>query len=354
MTERLSVHPAEFWEAATTIQKLFKRKTCIAGRRGDCEGRIVEAHTIPRSQLEKIAVNGHVYDFRGTPGDLYRNQGLFSVDKRGIGQFSVLNFFCSEHDRAIFSHLENDELIFDDHQLALLHYRAMGAELYKKVNALNLSDFLIERLKGRRDRGVPAKLEMTQSLRAGQLLGLRDMSKAFGRCEEILVKEKYTEIHAAIIYFKSMPSIMTVGGFSPEFDYDGRRLQKLGRADKEYHQVGLSILVSQGRAAVVFTWLREANVCERFVESFLTKDPSLFTTLVIQTAFEHLENTCMNIEWWDGLRSVERTILLRRMQFAGSPTEERMASCLGYCGITFDQWDFESFKVVRMNRPVVS
>jgi hypothetical protein len=193
-----------------------------------------------------------------------------------------------------------------------------------------------------------------QTLRAGQLLGLRDMSKAFGRCEEILVKEKYTEIHAAIIYFKRIPSIMTVGGFSPEFDYEGRLLQKLGRADKEYHQVGLSILASQGRAGVVFTWLREANICGRFVESFLTKNPSLFATLVIQTAFEHLENTCKNIKWWDGLRSIERAMLLRRMQFAGSPTEERMASCLGYCGITFDQWDFENLKVVRMDRLAVS
>jgi hypothetical protein len=164
MIEKLAVHPSEFWTAAETIERLYKRKTCIAGDRGDCDGQIVEAHTVPRTQLRKIAVDGHVYDFRATAGDLYRNDGEYVVAKRGIGQFSVLNFFCSEHDRDIFSHLENDELVFDDHQLVLLHYRAMGAELYKKMNAVNVTRFLVERLKGKRDRDTAEKLRFTKAL----------------------------------------------------------------------------------------------------------------------------------------------------------------------------------------------
>jgi hypothetical protein len=146
-----------------------------------------------------------------------------------------------------------------------------------------------------------------------------------------------------------MPSIMTVGGFSPEFDYDGLPLQRLGKVEDHYHQIGLSIVAQQNSAAVIFTWLQEADVCDRFVSSLLTKDPALYSTLAIQTAFEHLENTCMNIPWWNDLRAVERDTLQRRMQYAGSPRDERMPSCLGYCGITFDQWGFDAFKPVRMN-----
>jgi hypothetical protein len=292
-----------------------------------------------------MAIDGHVYAFQATAGDLYRNDGVYSVGKRGVGQFSVLNFFCAEHDRNIFAHLENDDFVFDDHQLALLHYRAMGAELYKKMNGLNTTRFVIEHLKERRDG-----LERMSALEAGQILGLRDMSNTFNRCENILVDKEYTEVHAAVFKFKKMPSIMTVGGFSPEFDYDELPVQRLGRVESEYHQIGFSILAQQDSAAVIFTWLKEAAVCDQFVNSFLTKDPNLYTTLAIQTAFEHLENTCMNIPWWDALRPIERIMLQRRMQLAGSAFEERMSSCLGYCGITFDQWEFDTFKSVRMNR----
>jgi hypothetical protein len=350
MIEKLAVHPSEFWTAAETIEKLYKRKTCIAGDRGDCDGQIIEAHTIPKSQLRKIAVDGHVYDIRATAGDLYRNDGEYSVGKRGISQFSVLNFFCSEHDREIFSHLESDDLVFDDHQLALLHYRAMGAELYKKMNAINVTRFFVERLKGRRDRETTEKLRFAKDMGDGHMLGLRDMSKTFSRCERVLVDKDYTQVHAVVFCFKRMPSIMTVGGFSPEFDYDERPLQRLGKIESEYHQIGFSILAGQGRAAVIFTWLQEAHVCEQFVRSLLTKNPNLYATLAIQTAFEHLENTCMNMPWWDGLRPIERNMLLRRMQFAGSPVEERMASCLGYCGITFDQWEFDEFGPIRLDK----
>ena len=346
MVKGLSVHPSEFWSAIETCEKLLKRKICIAGARGDCDGDIIEAHTIPRSQLKRIAVNGHVYAFEATAVDLHRNEGEYSVGKRGIGQFSVLNFFCAEHDRAIFSHLENDDLVFDDHQLALLHYRAMGAELYKKVNALNNIRFVIQQLKKRRD--PHRKLIELRALEGGHMLGVRDMAKTFTRCEEILVDERFDEVNAGVFKFKKMPSIMTVGGFSPEFDYNGRMLQRLGNAEMEYHQIGLSILAQQNSAAVVFTWLREADVCDRFVVSLLKSDPNLFTTLAIQTAFEHLENTCMSIPWWDGLRSVEQDALRVRMQYAGSPFEERLASCLEYCGITFDQWGFEVFRPVRI------
>jgi hypothetical protein len=255
--------------------------------------------------------------------------------------------FCSEHDREIFSHLENDDLVFDYHQLLLLHYRAMGAELYKKINGLNNIRFIIEHLKERRD--PHGKLPDAKASEVGHLLGVRDMSRTFNKCEKILIDKQFEAVRAAIFKFKGMPSIMTVGGFSPEFDYDERPLQRLGRPESEYHQIGLSILAQQTCAVVVFTWLQEAaDICSRFVNSLLTKDPDLYATLAIQTSFEHLENTCMNIHWWDGLRPLERESLLRRMQYAGGPFEERLPSCLGYCGVTFDEWDFDTFTPVRI------
>ena len=57
-TSNLLVHPAEFWMTTETIKKINQRKLCLAAARNDCNGPIVEAHTIPRSQLQKIAIVG--------------------------------------------------------------------------------------------------------------------------------------------------------------------------------------------------------------------------------------------------------------------------------------------------------
>lgn len=210
-TSGLRVHPTEFWTSIEAIENIYERKRCIADARGDCQGKVISAHTIPRSMLEKIAIDGHVYSFKGTARDLLRNDGQYVVEKRGIGQFSILNFFCASHDREIFSHLENDELVFDSHQLALLHYRAMGAELYKKINVRGGVQYQIAQ---EEMRGGSQHLDDLRAFEAGQTLGVRDMSQTFPKCEALLVGQDYDDVNALIVWFKKMPSILTVGGFS--------------------------------------------------------------------------------------------------------------------------------------------
>ena len=340
---KLAVHPTEFWATTDTIDKINKRKLCLASKRGDCDGQIVEAHTIPRSQLQKIAVDGHVYYIRALPSDLLANDGHYSVGEKGIGQFSVLNLFCAKHDQEVFEHIETDELIFDREQIALLHYRSMAAELYKKINAVDASRYHMQQA---RKHGAAEKMEFLKAFEAGNRLGLRDMTRTFSICETILRDENYSRISGLVVSFKKIPTIMTVGGFSPEFDYAGNNLQRLGNSKATYEQIGVSILAAQERACVVFTWITNAIICRQFADSFVAQRSAILTTLAIQTAFEHLENTCMNIPWWDSLRPIEREKLLERMQFAGSPFQERTAACLGYCGITFDQWEYESHKLI--------
>jgi hypothetical protein len=344
---KLRVHPAEYWTSVEAQDRLNKRKICVAAGAGNCNGQIIGAHTVPRSQLRKIAIGGHVYEIR--PNDLLKNDGQFTVHKRGIGQFSVLNFFCAQHDREIFSHLENDELTFDAHQLSLLHYRAMGAELYKKINALDGNKLRIAGEEAANRVGKKQALEFLEAFQTGTMLGLRDMSRIFPKTEALVMNEEYDQVSALVVRFGKMPSIMTVGGFAPEFDYDGRRAQTLGKAETQYDAIAMSILATPSGSAVVFTWLKDAKTCENFVMSYIRQRADRFTTLSIQTAFEHLENTCMNIEWWDGLRTIERNTLIQRMQYAGSPVEERTSGCLQYCGITFDQWDYVDHVFVNCN-----
>jgi hypothetical protein len=140
---------------------------------------------------------------------------------------------------------------------------------------------------------------------------------------------------------------MSVGGFSPNFDYGARRVQDLSDEAVRCDQISLSILSSQGKAAVVFAWLKTATAPKLFVESLIKQRRDLYTALIIQTAFEQLENTCMKIQWWDDLRPIERKLLTERMQTAMGP-ERRASTALTYGGVTFDDWGYENHYYVNI------
>ena len=95
----------------------------------------MHAHTVPRSQLLKIAIDGHVYSFAANPADLMRNEGKLVMKKIGVNKFSTLNCFCAKHDNDLFAPIEDEPLGFTPHQLGLLQYRTLASELYRKITA---------------------------------------------------------------------------------------------------------------------------------------------------------------------------------------------------------------------------
>ena len=144
-----------------------------------CDGAIIRAHTIPKSQLQKIAADGHVYAMSFTAAGLAKNDGLITAKKVGVGTFSVLNSFCASHDNNVFKHVEDDPLVFDAHQLSLLRCRTICSELYRKVCSYHtLLHQIEEQDKKKLSKGMMAILKATA---AGQQLGIRDIGSAFAR-----------------------------------------------------------------------------------------------------------------------------------------------------------------------------
>ena len=338
------LHNPDFWTTVNVVEKLKKKKLCIASNLNDCEGAIVEAHTIPRSQLTKIATNGKVYEIAANPVDLARNDGEYTFRERGVGQFSVLNCFCEKHDREIFSPIENEPLVFDTRQLSVLHYRAMGAELYKKATALDVSDHLIQHSKKRNPRRSAATIE---TARAGVMMGVQDIGAAFELCEQAVFTPAHGNISGLIIRFKRKPTLMAVGGFTPEYGYNGAPVAQLSFAQPPPAPIiGLSVLATTDGAAAVFSWLREAKLCHAFAETLIAQPPDLITTLIIQTAFEQVENTCMKKEWWNALVPAEQKALLRRAK-SGLERQPRLSTSLQFDGVCHDQWDYQGHVFVN-------
>src|SRR4051812_47283942 len=118
----MSIRP-ELWSFAKRHQRFFETRECIAASERDlCEGRIVRAHIIPRSQLRQISSEGRVVAVPTQLLAVMKMQRLgFEAAKIGIGEFSTLNCFCARHDKILFKPLEDAPLTFSPEQIALLH-----------------------------------------------------------------------------------------------------------------------------------------------------------------------------------------------------------------------------------------
>jgi hypothetical protein len=141
--------PISYWTTAAVMKQIFETKLCLAKAHSPdtCSGKIIAAHTIPRSQLKQITTDGHVYAVVPSASELARHDGQLTAKKVGIGNFSVLNCFCADHDKTLFAHLEDDPLTFDLHQLTLLHYRTLASELYRKVMSYHTLQHQLEQQK---------------------------------------------------------------------------------------------------------------------------------------------------------------------------------------------------------------
>jgi hypothetical protein len=247
--------PNDYWTTAEVMKEIFETRVCLAKTHSPdaCNGTIIKAHTIPKSQLQKIATDGHVYAMRFTAADLARNDGALTAKKVGVGTFSVLNSFCATHDNNVFKYIEDDPLVFDGHQITLLHYRTICSELYRKVCSYHTLLHQIKEQEKKLDKGM---MDILKATAVGHQLGIRDVGSAFNRIATDLFAQKYDQVSALVVHFKNLPSVMTVGGFIPLFDYNEQRSHYIEDLETIAQIVSFNILSSEGHAVVAMLWFK--------------------------------------------------------------------------------------------------
>lgn len=347
----MSKVPKHLWIAAAEHDRLAQFKECIASHHfSSCEGSVVRAHTIPRSQLRHIASDGHVYAVPYTHSAIVRMRHTsFEVKRVGIGDFSTLNCFCARHDKKIFAPIEDKPLIFTAEQICLLHYRALAAQFYKNRNFEESANTELLRLPEQsEDADTAAKIERFQWLSFISMKGSADVSEAIRECHLALQNAKYDKVRALIVRFNSAPTLMAVGAFRPEFDYLGRRLQDLSQPGQAGEYVALHVLVSDGKAVVLLTWLSSDEIAERFARSFANRRGDRLTSLAVQTAFEHVEEVCMSADWWNGLPLRDQSDLLDRVKDANSLYSGRRRNYLAYRA-SYGDWSFLSLDFTHVH-----
>ena len=328
--------PPHAWAFTKRHQRFFKAKECMATRaHSPCGGRIVRAHIIPRSQLRQIARSGHVVAVPTSLLALTRMQRTaFEVEEIGVGEYSTLNCFCAGHDKVLFAPIEDAPLTFAPEQLALLHYRALAAELYqcssRQESAASELDFESDEPQNFRINWI-----FTWSGKAAE-----EAHYALIRTERLISARRFEDVRSLIVRFEAPPSVMAAGAFRPDYDFVARRVQHLAH---DCYYVAMHLLAADGAAVLAFTWLQGDSAAERFVRSFADRPREQMAPLAVQCAFEHVEHTCMSDVWWSELKRPMRTALLERVRRAHSLSYRRSPRCLSY-RIPYADWPVADVK----------
>lgn len=329
------------WSFLKRYQRALDSKECLSKRLGgvDCDGRIVHAHMIPRSQLMQIAEQGHVHAVPTRLTSIAQmKRSVFAAEDIGIGNFSTLQCFCARHDKTLFAPLEDAALTFTHEQLTLLHYRALAAEVYIRGNAEDAAAN-----EGRKYLSTDPQREPFYEAFQIHSLAAIAAEEHLKRTETMINLSKHDEIRAAIIRFDSTPVLLSVCAFRPLYDVIGTKLQNFSE-DAAY--IGMHILTVDKMPAVVFTWLKGERPSQRFAKSFCLQPYRELTTLAVQIAFEYAEHTCMRREWWMSISKGWRALLLNRVETANRAALVPNEDFLSF-EFLLDDWKCRSIDFVK-------
>lgn len=334
------------WEAVQAQRGAFSARNCMASEiwNGTCSGKIVSAHTVPRSgSLARIARDGHVYTFMNGLESLIQNHGRLVPQLKGINKASTFYGFCRKHDNDLFSPLEKADFVGSEQQCFLLAYRAVAKEIYNK----RAQSQLIHTYR-QADRGQPKEVQQfiqsfVDSFELGVQAAIRDLEYNMDSFKKALVNDDFAKVKAYVIEFDQPPTVMGSGGFNPEYDFAGRALQDLTDLSKSTRLLTVSSFYGGHTGFVVLAWTKDGDdVCRAFANSLATIPDTDLTEAIVALMFEHLENIQVQPTWWESLSGVQKTALLERMQSGADPISARAQNCLQWPSLGLPRWGVRS------------
>lgn len=273
-----------------------------------CSSKIIKAHTIQKNGgLAAIAEAGHVLTVKPTMKDLVATQGKPSPRKIGVNNASVFPGFCGKHDDALFKPIEGRFLSLTKETAFLFSYRAIAYERFAKEAQLRTSSVQRDM-----DRGHPFATQVAVQKHLtifinGIRMGIRDVSRWKSQFDERLLSGDLDDFHFLVIRFNELLPIVACCAFHPEFDLQGKPLQRLGRTNADLDHVTLTVTVFEGRTVMVLGWIGvDDGPAREFAESFLKVEDLRKADALIRLLFIHTDNLFLRPSWWDALPSSDR------------------------------------------------
>lgn len=281
-----------------------------------CSAQLAKAHTIQKSgALKYIQHNGHVVSGNQGFQDILKNKGVIIPKEIGIGNASTFMGFCSKHDNDLFEPIENLNTIINAETAFLLSFRAVAYEYLCKLNALRAIPLQRSLDKGKEFHVQAAIQEHFHLYEAGLKYGLTDIANLKKIYDECLSKKDYNAFPFLGIEFDGVMPFACCGGFQPEVDFFGRKIQNLAKATDGLDSICVNVAVIGARSFLVFSWKgQEHGPAYKFVKSFLAIDDKRKANAGLILGVEQFENVFFNPLWWDSLEDTKKADLVNRMK----------------------------------------
>lgn len=276
-------------------QKIKGIKYCCApvDNLKQCSDKIVKAHSISKclglneiknadGRVMSIKLNNNTYT-------LEESRGVIPVVEQHINSASTGNFFCSEHDKKIFSPIEDQEFQLNFKSCFLLAYRSTCMEYFKRRN-----DFLVNPVM------------------------VRDIEVLKIKMDEILIKEKY-ELMDHYVFEVEDARLLTSMAYTPVVNFKGVTIQN----EHDYNSVLKSVIVNvvkqKDKEYIIFSFLEEDRpFFNNFIDGLLIPNKNKQAIMLTNYMFKIFENLHWSKSWWDGLLERRRKELLDYIQIYGS------------------------------------
>lgn len=299
-----------FAERQKTRKKIWNKRYCLHpnSKKGKCAGKIIEAHSVQKGMLKKIAVDSRVYapSIKATPTTL---EILF--EKKGIGEVSVFTGFCAFHDKETFKKIEDEDFIGDAEQCFLYAYRAVCKELFLKIAHKEDAKYSKTLDAGKPFAIQKATQEFLDDYIVGIEAGITELTNLKNKLDKILLSKNFNEIHYCIFWINQMPEILGNGIFQLDYDFQGNPLQNWANIHNELDAISLSFITTSKGGAVILAWHNSADsVCFSIIQSLLTFSNSKIPNLLVNWVVKELENIYLSPVWWESLPRVNQDIFL--------------------------------------------
>jgi hypothetical protein len=333
-------------EALAAIKKAFGKRYCLHPQASpqNCHGNIVRAHTIQRGGgLTRIAEEGHVYNCLVHRRRLSPASANLQPTLVGINKASTFTGFCALHDNEAFAPIEDQPFQSIPEHAFLLAYRAISSEVFLKKASLELASLRRSLDRGRSLREQVLIQQFAEYFDAGLTKGLEELEELKTLCDDILLRNEYSDVKYYIIRLRDPPEIMCNAVHQPEYDFQGNVLQQLDDLDESARYMHFSLIATDDGGAAVFSWTKERG-CPEFIMSLHALSDDEMPHAVVRYVFEFFENTYFSPVWWDSLAASTQRKLIQRQLTELPPRFEypRDRTCLQDDGIRAVNWEIVS------------
>lgn len=254
----------EYKKYQDILNKLFKKaldqpRNCSYP---GCNKPAINSHVLQKNGiLNGIQNSGHI---RVSEAD-FINPELFYFKRKGINKSFTFKGFCSDHDKTIFSPIEDYEINFEDYKSQLLFtYRTVLNERYKKEVMLDWHKFQKESYSL---RGVVdfARLDKTDEQ---QKIGIKDINYYIEKVESDIITN--TENFTFKVRYTKPSEICLASHFSYETTREQLKIiDKTGNDFNLLTAIFISFFPIEAENVLVMGYLKEhEGKCGTFVNSF--------------------------------------------------------------------------------------